>query len=484
MNTARSVAKNTSILVLGRVISIGLGLFYFAALARYIHASGLGKIGIATSLVSLLSLLTNFGLGQVIVRDVATDKTRAQIYVWNSLFIRGVLSAVLVFILIIITKVAKYPFDTVVIIYIYAIAYIFDGFTDVIFSIFNAFEKMEPMATIQVGRDIINVVLSIGAIYLHTSLIMIVSISAFANFSKLALSWVVLRWKFTKPSFGVDAQLCRRLFISALPFAALLLLNSISGRISTVILSFNRSETEVGWFSGAGMPIGYLYLLPNMFLQAIFPVFSRFHGSSRKSLQFGYYYSFKYLLFLGVALCIGTLVTANQAISLILGPGFEKSVVSLRILSIPLFWMFGYANGSLLNATGGQKLFAALSGIETSINLFLALYLIPKYGYIGASVAVVAPGILFFFPLTAICHRRLDIKLPYALVGKTLISALCLGAAAFYALKVHVNLLLIIFLIGPLVYGLCLLALRAIGRPDFDILVSVIRGKAKSGRDI
>jgi O-antigen/teichoic acid export membrane protein len=480
MHTAKSVAKNASFLLLGRVISIGLGLVYYASLARYIHAAGLGKIAIATSLVSLLTLLVNFGLSQVIIRDVSTDKAKAQIYVSNSLFLRGVLSIVFVFTLIIVTKITNYPSDTILIIYIYATAYIFDEFTDVAFSIFNASEKMEYMTAIQVGRDIINIVLSLGAIYFHTSLIVIVLISALANLFKLAVSWFVLRWRFTKPSFHLDAQLCRRLFITALPFAALAILSSVHRQIDTVILSFYRPEAEVGWFSAANIPIGYLLLLPSTFLQAIFPVFARFHGFSKSSLQLAYVTSFNYLLLLGVPLCIGTLATADQVISLIYGRGFEKAALSLRISSLPLFWMFGYANGGLLNATGGQKLSASVAGMAALINVLLALWLIPSHGYIGASIAAVAPGILFFFPLTLICHRRVGVGLPYALAAKTLISALCVGAATIFALKVRINLFIALFLIAPIVYALCLLALRAISRADMALLVGLVKGTAKS----
>ena len=484
MHTARSVVKNTSFLLLGRVVSIGLGFVYFAALARYIHAAGLGKIAIAMSLVSLLTLLVNFGLSQVIIRDVASDKAKARLYVSNSLFLRGAFSIVFVFTLIIITRIANYPSDTILIIYIYAIAYIFDNITDLTFSIFNAFEKMEYITAIETGRDIINIVLSLGAIYLHTSLIVIVLISALANLFKLAVSWFVLRWKFTKPSFHLDTQLCRRLLITALPFAALVVLNSISGRINTVILSFYRAEAEVGWFSAANIPIGYLLFLPAVFLQAIFPVFARFHSSSKTSLQLAYRSSFKYLLLLGVPLCIGTLITSDQIISLIYGQGFGNAALSLRILALPLFWMFSYANGGLLNATGGQKLSATLAGIGASINVFLALWLIPSHGYIGASVATVVPGIIFFVPLTLICHRRVEIGVPYALAAKILISALCLGIATFYALKVHVNLFITVFLIAPIIYVLCLLALRAIGRQDIDLLVSLVKGRGRSIPDV
>ena len=199
MRTAQRVAKNTTILLLGRVLSIGIGIVYVAVLARYIHAAGMGKIATATSLVSILILLANFGLGQVVVRDVARDKTKAAVYVPNVLALRVLLSVVFWIVIVGITRITEYPSDTILIIYIYGVAYVFDVFTDVAFSVFNAFEEMEFQAGIQIGRDVINIGLSLGAIYLGASLTVIVLVSAAANLLKLVASLAVLRWRFVKP---------------------------------------------------------------------------------------------------------------------------------------------------------------------------------------------------------------------------------------------------------------------------------------------
>jgi len=479
MPTARSVAKNTSFLLLGRVIAMGLGVFYFAALARYIHDTGLGKIATAMSIVSLLTLLMNFGLSQVIIRDVANDKARARSYVSNALFLRGVLSAVSIIALVIVTKITGYPADTILIIYIYAAAYIFDEITDVTFSIFSAFEKMEHITALQVFRDIINIVLSLWAIYLHASLITIVSISALASLVKLFGAWIVLRWKFIKPVFHLDLRLCRELIIAALPFAAMIALQAIHRKIDTIILSLNRPPSEVGWFSAGNTIIDYLLLLPSVFLQAIFPVFSRLYNSSKTSLQLAYSTSFKYLLLLGIPLCIGTLVSADKVITLVFGSGFEKAAVSLKISSFLLFWMFGFANGGLLNATGGQKLLAVYAAFAAFTNLLLALFLVPRYGYLGASVASVVPGMITFFPITLICHKKVSIGLPYAMMAKILISALCMGGATHFALKGDVSLFIAVFLIAPMVYMLCLLALHAIEKKDLDLFIGLVKGKGR-----
>jgi O-antigen/teichoic acid export membrane protein len=435
----------------------------------------MGKIATATSLVSILILLPSFGFSDLIVRDVAGDRTKTGAYFSNALFLRGLLSVAFGVILVGITKIIGYPYDTTLIIYIYGFAYILDALSDVAFSIFNACEKMEYPAALQTGRDIVNVVLSLGAIYLHASLITIVFMSAAACLFKLAASLTILRWQFVRPRLQIDQRLCRRLLVAALPFATLGISALVTQQISTVLLSFHHSEEEVGLFSAASTLIAYLLLVPSVFNQAIFPVFARFHSSSRDALRQAYGTSFKYLLLLGLPLWAGTTVTANQVIALVYGPGFESAALVLRILAFLLSWMFIWANGALLTATGSQTLLAVLNAIGVALNIALALLLIPRFNLAGASVARILPPAIFLFPLTLVCHRRLGMRLPYGLALKSLVATLCMAAVAALSLHSKMHLFVSIFVIAPLVYGTTLAVLGVIGREDLAMLIQVFR---------
>ena len=483
VSTSRRVAKNTTVLLVSRVFSIGIGIVYVAVLARYIHAAGMGKIATAISLVSTLILLADFGLGQVVVRDVASDKTKAAFYVPNVLALRVLLSVVFLIVIVGITRITQYSSDTILIIYIYAVAYVFDVFTDVAFSVFNACEEMEFPAGIQIGRDVINVGLSLAAIHLGASLTMIVLISAVANLLKLVTSLAVLRWRFVQPKLQIDYRLCLYLLIVALPFAALAFIHLANSSIDTVLLSLYRPEQEVGWFSAANTLIAYLLLLPAQFLQAIFPVFARFHSFSRDALQQAYRTSFKYILLLGFPLWAGTIVTADHVIALVYGPGFEDGALALRILGFSLFWMFGFVNGALLTATGGQTLLAVLEGVSLVVNIVVALLLIPSFGLFGASIAAISPGVVFSFPIVLACHRRLGIKVPYALAIKSLVASIGMGITVALSLQAQINFFVAVSF-APIIYGVLLLAFRAIGHEDILMLTQLLRRKTDAVRTV
>jgi O-antigen/teichoic acid export membrane protein len=477
MLAAQKVVKNTTFLLGGRILSVCLGVIYVAFLARYIHASGMGEIATATSLVSILALLVTFGFGNLIVRDVAREKANAGVYLTNVFLLRLFLSVLFFIIVYIVTTITKYNRETIIIIYIYGLAFVLDALTDVVFSIFNAFERMGYQATIQTGRDILNFGLSLGAIYFHLGLIMIVFISAVACLVKLIVSIAVLRWQFVKPSLQFDFHLCLRLIQAALPFAILVVFNSVNFQIITVYLSLHHTAAEVGWFSTALTLVNYLLLIPNMFLLAIFPVFSKYHASSEIALQQAYRISFKFLLLLGFALCIGTIVTADKVINLIYGPGYKPAVLVLQIIAFNLFCIVGFANGALLNSTGYQTFFTVISGIGLALSIGTAYLFIPRFSIIGASIASIIGPLIFFIPLSMVCHRQLGLKLPWFLTIKVLIASICMGAAVSLFLKVQINLFITIFAIAPFIYALLLLAFHAIGHEDLLLLNQIFRKK-------
>ena len=466
VSTAGTVLKNTTVLSVARIISMGLGVVYVAALARYIHAAGMGKIATATSLVSMLILLVNFGFSNLLIRDIAADRRRVGIYVSNALLLRMLLSIVLGVVIFEITRMARYPDDTTLVILIYTFAYVFDSLTDVIVSAFVAFERMEVPAALQVGRDLANIVLSLGAIYLHAGLIAIVLISALVNIVKLGVSLALLKGRLVDSKLQIDLRFCWRLIVGALPFGALLVTGLADRGVDVALLSLYRPAVEVGWFSAANVLVTYLLLLPGQFMNAIFPVFARFNEASRVGLQEAYRNSFRYLLILGFPLWVGTVVTADSGIDLVYGPGFENGATALRIMAFHLLWMHGFANGALLVATGAQSFLAVIEGVGAGLNIAVALLLIPRFGFLGASIAAVVSGIVFSLPIAVICHRRLGISLPYALALKTLASSLLMGAVAALCLREGIGLFVVVLVIGPTVYVAGLRVMRVISVDD------------------
>ena len=388
MTTARNVFKNASSLLVGSAVSQMLRALYASLLSRYAGAEGFGQVSTATAVVVLLMPVVNFGLGTLIVRDVAADRTYAAKYVTNVAFIRLLLALVFVVVLAAIVSQSPYSYETRVIIAIYALSHVFDVFSGVGYSIFHAFQKMQYSAVLDLAHSFLYVAVSVLGIHLGWTLVTIVSVAAFASFMRLVATVIAMQRRFVRPVLKVNLSLCRSLLVSSLPFFLLLSVSTAFEKLSLIILSWMDITEAVGIYSAATMPIAVLLMLPAMFYHSIFPVFCRYYRTSAAALGRSFRVSYKVMLLIGFPMGAGMMLVSRYVIPLVYGPGFENAVPVANILAIQLFVMVGFVNGAFLSATGRQTLFAVLQVASVALNAILCFCLIPHYRYLGAAMAL------------------------------------------------------------------------------------------------
>ena len=476
MSTARTVAKNTTALLAAEVISKAAGVVYFAVLARYIKVEGVGKISTAQALVYILIVIVSLGFDQLLTRDIAAVKTRAASYGTNVAFIKLGLSLIYLALLYPVTHLLGYSPEVVLLVYLYAANALLGSFTEIAASIFRAFEKMEYIVVIRLGRDATNIVLSLLAIYLRFSLAAIVGISVFASFCQILLAGWLLRRQFHLRPARIGFGICRKLLLACLPFAVVALYPLAQTRLNILVLSATGNNVDVGRFAAASMVIATLMLLPSVFVQATFPVFARFSAHSSESLRLAYQKSFAYLLLLGIAVSVGVFLTADRILPLLLGDSFVTAASVLKVLAwLPAVGFVGYCNGNFLCATGRERLFMYTEGGFTVFYAVLAVSLTSRFGYMGASYAMLIPTVVGFGFYTVLCHNLTGLKLPWKLMAAAVLAALVMAVFVQTSLQAGVNLLVVVVLIAPAIYGASLYLLRAITREDVALFKQALR---------
>lgn len=465
MTTAKTVSKNTFSLLMGSILSQALRIVYAGILVRYIGAEGFGQISTATALVSLLILVVNFGLDTVVIRDVAGHQAYAAKYAGNVAFIRFILAMVLAVVTAAVVAMSPYAHETRVIIVIYALAHVFDAFSDVARSIFHAYQRMEYAAVIDFSRNILNVAVTLLGISLGWSLIALVLVSAFASLVKLIASAIVMQWRFVRPVWQIDLALCHRLFSRALPFFILVCIGVVNERLSIVILSWLDTAETVGIYSAATTLITALLLVPMMFNQSIFPSFSQYYQTSAVVLGRAYRIAYKVMLLIGLPMGAGMMLVSESVIPLVYGPGFEAAFVVTNILAIQLLTMVGYVNGAFLKATDRQMLFVMLRVASVVLNTILLLALVPKYHYIGAALAVAIPAIIEFGLYSVLCHRYAGLPFPWSTAVKAGVSTVLMSGMGYFAMGRGVSVVWVI-LLGPVLYLSSLVAVNAISAEE------------------
>lgn len=160
MHTAKIIAKNTSLLFFSQVLASIL--FFFSTLysARYLGTTGFGILSTALALTVILGLLSDLGLGTLTTREIARNKSLAKKYIGN-LLVMKIMLAFLTFGSIILVSKLFYSTEVLEVTCILAISVILDSFSNIFYSVFQGYEKMEYQS---LGRVFGTILIFLGVI--------------------------------------------------------------------------------------------------------------------------------------------------------------------------------------------------------------------------------------------------------------------------------------------------------------------------------
>jgi O-antigen/teichoic acid export membrane protein len=472
--------------MIAQVVSYLLAFFSMMYIARYLSAAGFGILSFALAFTGIFAVFGDLGLGVLTVREVARDKSLALKYVANVSLMKVILAAVTFGLIALTINLMGYPAETIQAVYLLALSVIFSAFTQMFYSIFQAFERMEFQA---IGQ-MLNAALMLGgvilAIKLGFSIIGFAYLYVITSAIALGYSFVVMKLKFSNPASASTAKAMefdwgfwKPTIKEALPFGLSAIFVAVFLWIDSVMLSSMKGDEIVGWYSAGYRMVFVLLFLPSAFNSAIFPIMSGFHVSSQDALRLTYEKYFKYMLVLAVPIGAGTTLLADRIILLIFGNGYMPSVLALQIL----VWSFVFISlGSpfyrLLEATNNQRKGMKAAAICMASNIALNLLLIPRYSYAGAGVAAVATEGISLAMGVWYC-KKLGYSMPRKLISTAIKVVVATLAMAASVIVFHQLILPWLILTSALLYFALLFAVRGIGKEDLDIIRIVLGSKVK-----
>lgn len=477
MNTIQKIAKNTLVLLVAQIVSMGFGFFYILYTARYLGTEGFGVLSFALAFTGIFGVFADFGLNTLITREVARDKSLASKYLGNVVVMKVFLTIITFCLIALAINLLGYQEQTIKVVYLIALSIIFTAFVGMFNSIFQAYEKMEY---ISVGRVLNSVLMLAGAlIAINQSYSVVGFASIYFIVSAIALgySFVVCLWKFVFPKIEIDFEFWKPTIKEALPFFLAAVFSVIAFRIDMVMLSMMKGDMVVGLYSAAYRFMEILMFIPAMFIASIYPVLSNFHVSSKESLKYAYQKSFKYLALLGLPIAVGTTILADKIILLIYGSEFNNSVIGLQVLiwTIPIIFLT-YMFGTMLASINRQDMILKILSICMLLNIVINFILIPKYSYVGASFATVIAELLSFI----LCYHFLS-KFVYKIqihkfVTKPLMASIIMGIFVLYTVEMNLFLLVCISIV---VYFGLLIIFKTFSNEDLNLLKQLISTQNK-----
>jgi Membrane protein involved in the export of O-antigen and teichoic acid len=471
MNPAQRLVKNTSVLMVSQIIGYVLAFFYSIYSARYLGVEGFGVLSAALAFAGIFSILTDLGLSNLTVREVARDHKMARKYLSNAMALKILLS-ILTFILIaVLGYLSGYPQEKSYVLYFITLSLILNSFGGIFNAIFQAYEKMEYQSITQILNNVMMFVGIFLAIGYQLNIVAFAFVYFAASAFSLILTIIICLWKFIIPKIEFDFIFWKAMLIEALPIAVSGIFALIAFRVDMVMLEMIKGSVAVGWYSAAYRLMEALLFFPSMYTLSVYPLLSKFYVDSRQSLEISYYKSFKYLTIISVPIVAATTLLAPDIILLIYKSSFSESIIALQILIWALPFIFlSYVLGSTIVSVNKQVEVVRITFITMIINIGLNLVLIPSWGFIGAACVTVITEIALFISYFYIVTRHVCFISPRKVLVKPVVASLVMCA---FLVLVQTNLFLEIGL-ATVIYFAVLFIIKGFSQDDINILKRVL----------
>lgn len=486
----QQVAKGANIVFLGVVISKILGFIYRAIVAR-ISVAEYGTISLGLAIVSFLITISLIGMDFGIMRylpDYQEKKNRQKV-------LSTISTATLI------TAVTSILFAIAVFLYASRLAALFgnpqlapvlkilafvlplDVLRIVLFSILKSFK----LAQYEIyGKNIIEnvakVLLTLILLMLGFGLIGATLAHLAAIFvSFLAAIYFVKKNPFQKVDQLFTKSINREVIWYSLPLVLNALIILVISWSDTILLGIFRTSEEIGLYNAAIPLANLMYIFPNALLIIFLPILTTLYVQ-KESATFNTLYQTitKWILTINVLILLAFILLAPQFLAYSFGWPYLAARNALIILTLGnlLYYAALTANNVLLTLKKTRFIFFT-SILGAGSNILLNLYMIPRYGFLGASLTTLFSQALMTSLLFLKARTILHTPFPGKDYLKILIAAFIAGGLAL-VIKLQFQHHLAQFIITLLVLGISfaalLLAMKYV-REEEKIVLRYIRDK-------
>jgi O-antigen/teichoic acid export membrane protein len=429
--TARfQLIKNTSLSISLNLVNKAANAIVFIIIARQ---AGVSQAGVFSLAITYILIFTAFSIGmdELLIRQVARDRSMSSRYFGSFLFLRLVMSIGLYIILfVIVSYVFDYAPATKTIILIMGLSIIPEGLNYVGQALLTSHERFN----IPVVAAGVSGVVKLGGIWLinlggldpiYIGWIWIVgsTFSAAINSSAALLISGTLN---TGDWFDLDFWTSQ--LKVGIPFLGIGALATLEYQTDVVILSAVRPETDLGWYGAATTIIFAMAIIPQAYRTAVYPMMVRYNADVSPSLDRIFDLSFTYLGMAALPIAVGITLLSRQIIDFVYGPDFFGAVLPLAVLSWALVFIFLNVPNSRLMLVKDRQSWALrfLLG-SLSINIILNLILNPNLGATGAAIARLVAVIVFFVPNYWYVKHNLHAHNIITSLGRVALAAIIMG---------------------------------------------------------
>lgn len=464
-----TIAKNTFFLTAGSVVQKILAFVYFTVLARhYLTPEDVGRYLYALSYAAMFSVIVDFGVQHVIIREMAKDRSKVSAIIGNALGIKAAFAIVTAVAMFGAARLTESDPVKIALISIACITLVLDSVQLTFYAVMRAYEQLRHEALGVLIGQVITVAFGIAMLALGKPLLYLMVAYVAGSLWNAFFSWNAAQ-RVSRERFKLifDLRTWREILKLSIPFALAAVFVRVYSSVDSVILNHIAGNAAAAYY---GVPYKFVFafqFIPIALAAAIYPAFSRVWQNNAQKAGDIFSEAERYLMLIVLPLTVGMTTLAEPLTVTLYKSQYLPSVAIMQTLAwclIPAF--LDYPVGALLNATRRQNVQTALMGLAMALSVILNLALVPKYGAAAAAATALTCNSLLFVGGLAYAGR--GARIPWKKLLLSFLRISCASAAMGVAMVVfggHMKLYYSVSL-GVLVYLGGLFLLREIGRAD------------------
>lgn len=466
----KKIAQQTVIQVVGKILSLLLGLVVVALMTRALGPAGYGQYTTVIAFLQLTSLLTGFGLSMTVSRELGSGTMPASSLLGNALSFRAITSGIAFAAAPAVATLLGYPQPLVLSMILVSLGFWAGSITQTITSVFQAKLKSSWLTSVDVGSRLILLGGTWFAAYAQASLNTYLGVFVIANLTALIL-YIILAQRLIPFTCQFNLNIWRTLWLHTWPIALTTTLNVIYFKADTVILSLFRPAAEVGFYGASYTVLEVLLAFPAILGGLLLPQIAQASAQKQTAeIKRLYNGAADALLAAGLAVIVGSVLVGRPLMSLIAGPDFAITGDILAVLSLAIMCSFvGNAAGYAIFAIGEQKRLIKVFAVGAVLGFVSYLIFIPVYTYWGAAWVTVGVEALVNIAMVTILWRR-GVPLSFNRWPKIILATLLFAVTLIIPLPLIPKLILGIIVYSTAVWYLKLIPNNITGEKPIETL--------------
>jgi len=400
MNTASKIAKESTITFTGLVYGNVNRYLYTALLARWVGAEFLGIYSLANSIMLISEVLGKMGLETGVMRFVSrlspeTESEKIQKVIASALKMTAVFSLLIMVGLIIssgyiVAQILNEPTLLKSVLIVFAIAIPFNALTLVSAFATQGFKRLKykTMVTQFLNPTLIlgSMIICFWFISIESSIMIPMLVTGVIGF--FVMIFVLKRVSGVSNDQIIKSKIDSTLLKFSYPLMFVTILQTFMHWMDILMLGYFTDATTVGLYHPAARTAGLLQALLLSFLSIYSPMIAQFHAAGEKGKMADIYKLVSRWLLMCAIPISAVFVIFPDKVLLLFGAEYVSSAKVLVLLTAATFIqaVLGAA-GPTLSMSGHTKLVLWNSIGAFGLNFGLNIYLIPKYGIMGAAMA-------------------------------------------------------------------------------------------------